>query len=63
MCKTGHNNMSFTNVEQNLHGNTLSHTWDTLIFLKTAYFKHSEDFPTTEIFEKLKFVANLCEYV
>ena len=48
MSETGHNNMTFTTVEQKLHGNTLTHTWDTLILLKTAYFKHFEHFPATE---------------
>ena len=48
MCETGHNNMTFTGVEQKLHGNTLRHTWDTLILLKTGYFKHFEHFPATE---------------
>ena len=31
-----------------LHGNTLSHTWDTLILIKTVSFKHFEHFPSTE---------------
>ena len=35
-----------------LHGNTLRHTWDTLILLKTAYSKHFEGFPATEKFKK-----------
>ena len=48
MCETGHNNMTFTAVEKKLHGNNLRHTWDTVILLKTPYFKHFEDFPATE---------------
>ena len=35
-------------LSKKLHGTTLSHTCDTLILLKTAYFKHFEHFPATE---------------
>ena len=31
-------------LRKNLHGNTLRHTWDTVILLKSAYFKHFEHF-------------------
>ena len=63
MCETGHNNMTFTTVEQTLHGNILMHNWDTQILLKTAYFKHFQHFQASEKFEKINFVANHCEYV
>ena len=37
MWETGHNNMTFTTVEQKkFHVNTLRHTRDTVILLKTA---------------------------
>ena len=63
MCETGHSNLTFSTVEKKLNGNTLRHTWDTVILLETAYFKHFEHFPTIEIFEIIKFTANHCEYV
>ena len=44
MCKTGHNNMTFT-------------AWNTLRY-KKAYFKDFEHFPAIEIFEKIKFATN-----
>ena len=50
-------------LSKNVHGNTLRHTWDTVILLKTAYFKHFEHFPDIEKFEKLNFAANHSEYV
>ena len=53
MCETGHNNVTFSTVEQKLHGNTLRHSLDTVIFLQTAYFKHSEHFSATEMFGKI----------
>ena len=37
--------------------------WFWLKQLKTAYFKHFEHFPAIEMFEKIKFIANHCEYV
>ena len=37
--------------------------WFLLKQLKTAYFKHFEHFPAIEMFEKIKFAANHCEYV
>ena len=46
-----------------LHGNTLRHAWDTVILLKTAYFKHFERFPAIEKFKKTNFAANHFEYV
>ena len=49
-------------LSKKLRGNTLRHTWDTVILLKTAYFKHFEHFPAIEIFEIIKFTANHCEY-
>ena len=48
MSETGHNNMTFTTVEQKIAWEYLDAYWDTLIFLKTAYFKHFEHFPATE---------------
>ena len=63
MCETGHINLAFSTVEQKLHVNTLRHTSDTVILLKTAYFKHFEHFPAIEIFKIIKFTANHCEYV
>ena len=47
-------------LSKKLHWNTLRHTWDTVILLTTAYFKHFEHFPNTEIFEIIKFTANHC---
>ena len=49
MRETGHSNLTFTTVDQKLHGNTLRRTWDTVISFKTAYFKHFEHFPAIEI--------------
>ena len=63
MCETDHNNLTYITVEQKLHGNTLRHAWDTVILLKTAYFKHFEDFPAIENFIKTNFAVNRCEYV
>ena len=48
MSETGHNNMTFTTVEQKIAWEYLDANWDTLIFLKTTYFKHFEHFPATE---------------
>ena len=48
MFETGHNNMTFTTVEQKIAWEYLDAYWDTLIFLKIAYFKHFEHFPATE---------------
>ena len=63
MCETGHSNLTFTTVEQKIAWDTLRHTWDTVILLKTAYCKHFEHFPAIEIFEIIEFTANHCEYV
>ena len=41
----------------------MRYTRDTVILLKTAYFKHFEDFSAIEIFKIIKFTANHCEYV
>ena len=35
-------------LSKKFHGNTLRHAWDTVILLKTAYFKHFEHFPAVE---------------
>ena len=61
MCETVHSNLTFTTVEQKI-------AWEYLeaypvILLKTAYFKHFEQFPAIKIFEIIKFTANHCEYV
>ena len=52
-------------VKQNqcISGIPERHTSDTVILLKTAYFRHFEHFPAIEKFEKLNFAANHCEYV
>ena len=41
----------------------MRHAWDTVILLKTAYFKDFEHFPAIEKFKKTNFAANHCEYV
>ena len=41
----------------------MRHACDTVILLKTAYFKHFEHFPAIEKFKKANFAANHCEYV
>ena len=64
MCETGHHNMTFNSSELKLRGNTLTHTWDTLILLKTAYIKHFEHFPGTENLKNyilLQTTVNMCE--
>ena len=43
--------------------NNLMHNWDTVILLKTAYFKHFEHFPAIEKFKKINFTANHGEYL
>ena len=51
-------------LSKKLHGNTLRHTRDTVILLKTAYFKHFEHFPAIEKFKKqilLQTTVNMCE--
>ena len=51
MCETGHNNMTFTTVEQKIAWEYLEAFLRknyTLILLKTAYFKHFEHFLATE---------------
>ena len=63
MCETGHNKLTFTTVEQKVHGNTVRHACDTVILLKTLYFKHFEHFPAIEKSKKTNFAANHCEYV
>ena len=50
-------------LSKKLHGNTLRHTWDTGILLKTANFKHFEHFPDIQKFKKSNFAVNHCEYV
>ena len=67
MCVTGHNNMSFTTVEQKIAYEYieayLRYSNFSLKQLKTTYFKHFEHFPAIEKFKKLNFPANHCEYV
>ena len=54
-------------LSKKLHGNTLRHTWDTVILLETArttYFKHFKIFPAIEKFKKqilLQTTVNMCE--
>ena len=66
MCETGHNNMTFTTVEQKTAWQYfeayLRYTRFCLKQLKTAYFKHFEHFPDIEKFKKINFAANHCEY-
>ena len=64
MCETVHNNMTFTTVEQKIACEYIeAYLRSIVILLKTAYFKHFEYFPSIEIFKKLNFAANQCEYV
>ena len=63
MCETGHNNMTFTTVQQKIACEYIEAYRDIVILLKTAYFKHFDYFPTIEKFKKLNFAANHCEYV
>ena len=63
MCETGYNNLTFITVDQKFHGNTLRHRSDTVLLLKTAYFKHFEHFLAIEKFKKTNFIAKHCEYV
>ena len=67
MCETGHNNMTFTTVEQKIACEYieayLRYSNFALNWFKTAYFKHFEQFPAIEKFKKLNFAANHCEYV
>ena len=50
-------------LSKKLHGNTLRLTWDTVILLKTAYFKQFEHFAAIEKFKTTHFAANHSEYV
>ena len=71
MCETGHNNLTFTTVEQKTGWECLEaylrysdFAYNSLKQLKTAYFKHFEDFPATEIYKKqilLQSTVNMCE--
>ena len=45
MCKTGYSNLTFTTVDQKIAWEYLEASWDTVILIKTAYFKHFEHFP------------------
>ena len=63
MFETGYSNLTLTTVEQKMHWNTLRHSRDIVILVKTAYFKHFEHYPAVEISEIIKFTANHCEYV
>ena len=67
MCETGHNNLTFTTVEQKIGWEYLEAYLRNCDFglkqLKTAYFKHFEHFPAVEKFKKANFAANHCEYV
>ena len=55
MCETGHNNMTFTTVEQKIACEYIeaylrysNFAYNSLKRLKTAYFKHFEHFPAIE---------------
>ena len=68
MCETGHNNLTFTTVEQKIGWEYLEaylrYSEFVLKQLKTAYSKHFEDFPVTEKFKKqilLQTTVNMCE--
>ena len=64
MCETGHNNMTFTTVEQKIVWEYLeAYLRYTDFYHKTAYLKHFEHFPAIENFKKLNFAANHYEYV
>ena len=63
MCKTGHNNMTFTAVEQKIAWEYLEAYLRYSNFLKSAYFKHFEHFAAIEKFKTTNFAANHCEYV
>ena len=63
MCETGHNNMTFTTVEQKIAWEYLEAYLRYTDFDKTVYFEHFEHFPDIEKFKKLNFAANHYEYV
>ena len=67
MCETGHSNLTFTTVEQNIVLEYLEAylRYSNFCFkqFKTAYFKHFEHFAAIEIFEITKLTVNHCEYV
>ena len=63
MCETGHNNLTFTTVEQKIAWEYLEAYLRYTDLHKTAYFKHFEHFPAFEKFKKFNFPANHCEYV
>ena len=70
MCETGHNNLTFTTDEQKTGWERLEaylryndFAENSLKQLKTAYFKHFEDFPAIEILKKTNFALNHCEYM
>ena len=63
MCETGHNNMTFTTVEQKITWEYLEAYLRYTDFVKTAYLKHFEHFTAIEKFKKLNFAANHCEYM
>ena len=65
MCETGHNNLTFTIVEQKIAWEYLDAYLRYTDFAKhkTAYFKHFEHFTAIEKFKKLNFSANHCDYV
>ena len=48
MCETGHNNMTFTTIEQKIAWEHLDAYLRYIDLLKTAYFKHFEHFTDTE---------------
>ena len=63
MCKTGHNNMTLTAVEQQIAWEYLEAYLSTVILLKSAYFKHFEQFATFENLKQqilLQTTVNMC---
>ena len=48
MCEPGHNNMTFTTVEQKIAWEYLEEYLRYTDFALNSYFKHFEHFPTTE---------------
>ena len=63
MCKTGHNIMTFTAVEQKIAWEYLEAYLRYRNFIKSAYFKHFVHFAAIEKFKTTNFAANHCEYV
>ena len=63
MNETGNNNLTYITVEQKIALEYLEACLRYSDFVKTAYFKHFEDFPAIEKFIKTNFAVSHCEYV